>query len=78
MDEAGGRHPLVIAVVKADEVEPIMGQPGNSACEDWDFVDIEIGPEDAVAKAMPKAPCDVPPQALRRDNSKLIVTMVIV
>ena len=52
MDEAGGRHPLVIAVVKADEVEPIMGQPGNSACEDWDFVDIEIGPEDAVAKAM--------------------------
>jgi hypothetical protein len=42
----------VIAVVKADEVEPVMRQPANSAREDWDSVDIEIEPEDAVAEAM--------------------------
>jgi hypothetical protein len=42
----------VIAVVKADEVGPIMGQPANSAREDWDSVDIDIEPEDAVAEAM--------------------------
>ena len=51
-DEAGGRHRPVIAVVKADEVEPVMRQQANSAREDWDSVDIEIEPEDAVAEAM--------------------------
>jgi hypothetical protein len=42
----------VIAVVKADEVGPIMKQPANSVSEDWDSVDIEIEPEGAVAEAM--------------------------
>jgi hypothetical protein len=37
----------VIAVVKADEVEPVMRQPANSAREDREFVDIETEPEDA-------------------------------
>jgi hypothetical protein len=42
----------VIGVVKADEVGPIMEQPANSAREDWDSVDIEMEPEDAVAEVM--------------------------